>query len=155
MKNHLSAIAAALLLAGATSLAFAEDSFNAGSATDVLELAKGYGSASLFTLSDGTPQIVGRMGGRKYAVNFYGCTNSKACKSLHFTWSIDFKNAPMEDVNKWNRSKRFAKAYIDTDGDLALDMDVNVTYGVTRENLDDSFGYWELALNLFYKSFIK
>jgi Putative bacterial sensory transduction regulator len=155
MKRRLGAVAAALLFAGGTSLAFAQNKFDPGAATDVLELAKGFGSAVLSTSSDESPQIVARLNGRKYVINFYGCSKGKACQSLQFVWAIDLKNVSLDKVNEWNKAKRFAKAYIDSDGDLALDMDINLAHGVTRKNLDDSFDYWQVALKLFYKEFIE
>jgi Putative bacterial sensory transduction regulator len=148
-------VAAALLFAGGTTAAFAQDRFEAVTTADVLELAKGYGSASLSNLSDGSPQIAGRLSGRKYAINFYGCTSNKDCTSMQFTWGIDLKNVSLDKVNAWNRSKRFVRAYIDSDGDLALDMDINLAYGVTRKNLDDSFETWQIAVTRFYNEFVK
>ena len=49
-------------------------------------------------------------------------------------------------MNAWNRDRRFGKAYIDADGDIAIEMDVNLWGGVTPKNLDDTFDWWRIVL---------
>ena len=44
------------------------------------------------------------------------------------------------------RDKRFGNAYLDADLDAAIEYDVNLEYGVTRENLDAAFGVWSVLL---------
>lgn len=39
------------------------------------------------------------------------------------------------DMNRWNRQKRFAKAYIDDDGDPCLEADFSLEGGTTLENM--------------------
>jgi hypothetical protein len=39
------------------------------------------------------------------------------------------------DVNRWNRIKRFAKAYIDDEGDACLEADFSLEGGTTLENM--------------------
>ena len=137
-------------LAGGVSLAQAQAGFDAGSPAQVLELAKGYGSATLTVDSDGDPRIEGRMEGRQYTVIFYDCKGGKACASLQFAWAIERQGVSLERLNEWNRTKRFGKAFLDKDGDPRVEMDVNVAYGVTRKNLDDSFDYWRVVVTSFY-----
>jgi hypothetical protein len=61
----------------------------------------------------------------------------------------------MSDINTWNRTKRFGKAFLDKDGDPALEMTVNLDYGVSRENLDDSFNWWSKAVKSFLKDVLR
>ncbi len=55
----------------------------------------------------------------------------------------------MYRINNWNRTKRFGKAYLDNDGDPILVMTVNLDYGVTRDNLEDDFNWWTIAIKNF------
>jgi len=148
-------LVALLLAAGLTPLAQGQTLVDAGSPAAVLEIAKGYGSAELQSDGDGDPQIKGRLNGRMYSVLFYGCKKGKNCGSMQFHWGIDLKNVPMSKVNEWNKTKRFGKAYIDDEGDLNLEMDVNLRHGVTRSNLDDTFDFWRLTVTSFYDQFVK
>lgn len=148
-------LALALALAGTAFHASAQSGFDPGDPREVLELAKGYGSATLEPYGDGKVKIDGRMEGRRYGVYFYGCTANRQCNSLQFSWGIDKKGVPLSKINDWNRDKRFAKAYIDSEGDLMLEMDVNVAYGVTRKNLDDTFDWWRLVLKEFYATMME
>ena len=140
----------ALALAGAAAQAPAQTGFDPGDPREVLEIAKGYGSASLETYGEGKLKVDARMEGRRYGIYFYGCTSGRQCSSLQFSWGIDKKGVPLAKINEWNRDKRFVKAYLDSEGDLMLEMDVNVAYGLTRKNLDDTFDWWRLGLKEFY-----
>lgn len=41
----------------------------------------------------------------------------------------------MEHVNKWNQNRRYSRSYIDSDGDLFLKLDLDLTGGVTDKNI--------------------
>ena len=46
-------------------------------------------------------------------------------------------------INQWNKKKRYAKAYVDDDGDPFLEMDINLDEdGVGGENFQDSLDLW-------------
>lgn len=45
--------------------------------------------------------------------------------------------ATLQDVNTWNREKRFARAYLDTDGDPAIEAELDMAGGVTIGRLKD------------------
>ena len=53
------------------------------------------------------------------------------------------------------RDKKFGKAYLDQDGDPRLEMTVNLDYGVTQRNLDDTFDWWTKALARFKRDVLK
>lgn len=122
---------------------------DATSPEKILNLARGYGSATLETDSSNDPFITGRIDGIKYGIYFYGCTNNKDCDDIQFTatWSSD--RVSMSDINGWNSSKRYGKAYLDSDNDPALIMTVNLDYGVSYKNLDDSFMWWSRTVKSF------
>ncbi len=42
---------------------------------------------------------------------------------------------PLEALNDWNREYRFTRAYLDQDGDVVLEMDLNLSGGVSLTNV--------------------
>ncbi|HET20032.1 MAG TPA: YbjN domain-containing protein, partial [Chromatiales bacterium] len=105
---------------------------------DVLEIAKGFGLAELEKDKDGDPLISGRIQGVKYGIHFYGCVDNKSCSNIHMFAFFDGEGISFRHINDWNTETRFGKAYIDKDGDAAIEMNVNLGYGVSRKNLEDT-----------------
>ncbi|MRX49681.1 YbjN domain-containing protein [Paracoccus sp. S-4012] len=143
-------VRSALALALMVVPAFSQDLVDGSDPEAILAIAKGYGSADLQTDDAGDPQIIGRMDGQQYAVSFYGCEGGKDCTNLQFAavWVVDGA-VTAEAVDAWNEAKRFGKAYLDEDGDPWLEMDVNLAFGVTRQNLDDTFDWWKVVVDGF------
>lgn len=110
----------------------------------ILEIAKGFGSAELSNDKHGDPLIQGRMEEYKYQIIFYDCENGKNCTTIAFdaAWEIS-SEVDLEKVNDWNQNKRFGRAFLDVDGDPALDWDVNLKHGVEKANLEDTFKIWK------------
>jgi hypothetical protein len=107
-------------------------------------------SAKLGTDSDGDPKVTSKVDGVKYVVLFYGCTNGKDCKSLAFSASWEgTQGATLELLNTYNAEKRYGKAFIDKDGDLTLDMDVEIEHGMSKRNLKEAFVNWEASVRAF------
>jgi Putative bacterial sensory transduction regulator len=126
--------------------ATAQDLVAADNPAKILEIARGFGSAELEADSEGAPLIRARISGTRYSVFFFGCEDGKDCTSIQFwTYATAPKDA-LKAVNDWNRDRRFGKAYIDADGDVAIEMDVNLWGGVTPKNLDDTFDWWRIVL---------
>jgi hypothetical protein len=40
-------------------------------------------------------------------------------------------------VNEWNRTHRFSRAYIDNDGDPVIELDLDLTGGISKQRLVD------------------
>lgn len=107
--------------------------------------------ATLETDSDGDPKIASRVSDSTYSVYFFGCDDGKDCTSIQFgagyNLTIGMKAAT---INEWNRKKRFAKAYLDDEGDPFLEMDVNLDFeGVGDENFADTLDLWRLLVEDF------
>jgi hypothetical protein len=114
---------------------------------EILALARGHGNADIKAQKNGDPKIEGSVGGIQYAVYFMNCTDNKACEDINFyAGFLDLKPS-MDVINSWNRDKRFGKAYLDTDGDAVIEMDLNLEHGVSSDNLDAAFGIWELVVD--------
>ena len=80
-------------------------------------------------------------------VDVKGMGNS--CSALQFLGVWKIKNFSQEKINTWNTQKMYSKAYIDKDGDLILEMDVFMRYGMTKKNLEEVFDLWQTSLKHF------
>jgi hypothetical protein len=143
------------LMSAGSSPAFAEELVDATMPERIYEIARGFGSAELGKDSQGDPRIIGRVDGTKYGVYFYGCAKGRECDDIQFSAGWSGPKVSLEKINEWNRDKRFGKAYIDSDGDPRLEMEVNLDYGVSAKNLEDSFNWWSKALKEFKKIVIE
>lgn len=135
----LSSIAAGWLLAAGA--AHADDQLYSNADPDlVLDIAKGYGAATLDKDSDGNPMISGRLEGVKYTIYFYGCDKGANCRSIQFStgYTDAFTDAK---ANEWNVKYRWVKAY-EQDGSN-FRMDVDFKGGITRANVDANFETWD------------
>lgn len=83
------------------------------------------------------------------SVNFYSC-NDSGCRSIQyraiFRRSDRFTPA---FVNSWNYEKRFAKTYLDREGNLVLEWDVDLNGGVTLGFLRESVSTFQTVLTNF------
>ncbi|TIP52343.1 MAG: YbjN domain-containing protein, partial [Mesorhizobium sp.] len=138
MRTSLFILTAGLTLAGAVSLARAEDAeiLQTPDPATVLNIAKGFGSARMGKDDNGDPMIYGRVEGVKYVIYFYGCEDHENCKSLQFsTGYTDPLTA--DQANAWNAKYRWVKAY---SGDGSnFQMDISFAGGITRANLEEQF----------------
>jgi len=131
----------------------AQSLITAANPQTILDIARGYGSAELSTDSVNDPLITGRIDGTSYRVYFYGCSNGRNCKTIDFYAAWSSNRVSLRDVNEWNRTKRFTKAYLDSDDDPILEMSVNLDNGVSRGNLDYTFDWWKVTLKQFKEQF--
>ncbi len=140
------ALTAAALFASSAS---AEELIDGTDPAVILNVATGFGSASLSKDDLGDPLIEGRMNGLLYYVFFYGCKDGGACSAIQFSASFEDAEVEFYKINAWNSGKRFGTAFFDEDGDVGLQYDLNLAYGVSRGNLDDTFDYWRVVMGEF------
>lgn len=94
----------------------------------------------LTTDSGGDPLIKLQIEGLRCQIVFYGCKDGRASSIQFIAW---FAGAvPLEKMNEWNRRKRFGKAYLDSDGDPCINLDVDLDGGVRREYLQEILKRW-------------
>ncbi len=151
LRHHVRRIAASTLCALALAAPVAAQTIvDATDPATIMEFARGYGSALMERDDAGDPMIVGRIDGTRYAILFYGCQNAVNCTSIHLlaSWANpgDFTST---QINEWNLSRNFGRAYLDDEGDPVLDYVINLDGGVTARNLDDSFDWWRIILSDF------
>ena len=147
MKLNAILVGAALTLALPVS-AYAKD-LTAANVDEVLNAARGYGSATLTTQSNGDPQITGKTDGISYQIYFRNCTNNKNCEDLNFYLGFLDVKPTLEVINDWNLNKRFSRAYLDQDQDACVEMDLDMVKGVSAEYLDSQVGLWTLVVEQF------
>jgi hypothetical protein len=143
-----------ILTGGALALALSLSAFSqstiTGTNTDkILNIARGYGSATLVTQSNGDPQINGKIDGISYQIYFRNCTDNASCEDLNFYLGFLDLKPSLDAINTWNASKRFSRAYLDSVNDACVEMDIDMVKGVSSEYLDSQFGVWNMILNQF------
>lgn len=144
-----SIIAAGALTLGLAASAHAQTLITGADADEILNAARGYGSATMTTQSNGDPQITGKINGITYQVYFRNCTDNTNCEDLNFYLGfLDIKPS-LEEINDWNYNKRFSRAYLDQDKDACIEMDLDLVQGVTAEYLDSQFGLWNMVVEQF------
>lgn len=143
--RHIGVFAALVL---ATSAPVQAQSIDGAAIDEIVALAGNYGTVSLEAQANGQPRIAGEAGGITYQVFFLNC-DSGTCEDLNFYAGFAGVKPTMDSLNAWNRDKRFGRAYLDADLDAAIEYDINLEYGVNRENLNAAFGVWSLLLAQF------
>lgn len=87
--------------------------------------------------------------GLRTSVHFYAC-NDAGCQSIQYrTLFRRNERFTLAFVNAWNYEKRFAKAYLDRDGDLVLEWDVDLDGGVTVAYIAETVSTFQAMLNTF------
>jgi hypothetical protein len=65
---------------------------------------------------------------------FYFFSDGEAIQYYH-AWTG--QNVKAADLNAWNRGFRFSRAYIDSDGDPVLELDLDLAGGICEERIKD------------------
>lgn len=67
------------------------------------------------------------------------------------TWipGLSSNDVGYQFLNKFNNEVKFGRAYIDRDGDVAIQMDRNAAGGVSAENIESDFDVFLLLINKF------
>lgn len=139
-----------VMLALGSGAATAQSMVDGTSIDEIANIARGYGSVSVETASSGNPMISGKIDGVSYYVFFRNCSEAHTdCEDLNFYAGFLDNKQSLDAINAWNRDKRFGRAYLDRDLDAVIEYDVNLEYGISRQNLDSSFGVWSLLLRQF------
>ena len=64
-----------------------------------------------------------------------------------FTIKVDLSR-----VNRWNQEQRFSRTYLDKDGDPAIESDLDVSGGVTKETIERFIKRFRTTLSAYVKS---
>ena len=149
-------IARTVFAAGAAALFAATPAhaelINATSPATIKAIVESQGwPATIVAKSGDDPYIESNRNGLKFLVLFMNCTDNKNCKTLQYYMGFsDAKDVSLDRLNKWNKDKRFARAYKDDEGDPVLEMDVDLDFaGIPRENVGETFNTWASLMDSF------
>ena len=142
----------ALMTCALPGSAFAEAVRGQDPSTVVTALQAGGYKAILAKDSAGDPRIESSTAGATFHVNFYGCTKNTNCTTVTLYSGWNKKDISLQQVNEWNKARRFSRAYIDKVGDPALEFDIDLDDGGMSEALFiDNIEFWELQIGEFKK----
>lgn len=103
---------------------------------------------------EGNPQISGRLSRTDYVINFYECENGVFCNSIQFLAHTPApETATLESANTFNVAWRYARASL-VNGEVRLQMDVNLDAGVTADNFRDTLDIWRQLLAIFERELL-
>ena len=148
-------IAALAAAASACTLPAAAQIINARDPERVAEILRKEGfQAKVDPAKEGEdPIITSSAAGSTFGIYFYNCEAGKNCQSVQFYAGFKKPKMDLARINTWNREKRFGRAYIDGDGDAAIEMDVNIEPGgIPRELFVDTLDIWSQLVGEFRTS---
>lgn len=110
--------------------------------------------AELGADEEGNPQIAGRLSRSDYSINFYECENGLFCNSIQFIAQAPAPEAAtLSTTNTFNVAWRYARASL-VNGQVRLQMDVNLDAGVTADNLRDTLDIWRQLLAIYERELL-
>jgi hypothetical protein len=102
------------------------------------------GTARLERDSNGERYIAATVNNINFAVDVYNCEPD--CADLSFTASFEMDGLTIDQMNEWNSSRRFGKAYIRDDGDAVIQIAINTRHGISLETFRDDLVWWETVI---------
>ncbi len=105
-------------------------------------------AAKMGTDKVGDPMLSSGVNGSNFQVFFYNCKDHKNCATVQFRSGYSLKQrVSLEQINEFNRSQRFGRAYLDKVGDPILEMDVDLDDGGLSQALFiDNVEFWGSVL---------
>ena len=89
------------------------------------------------------PMVESYAGSTRFYVNFYECAQSRTCQNIQFRTGYATKGRVMlAQINDWSSRWRFGRMYLDPQGDVILDMDVDARRGLTSPAVDAQVERW-------------
>ncbi|WP_376873786.1 YbjN domain-containing protein [Albirhodobacter sp. R86504] len=103
--------------------------------------------AQLTTDEYGDPKILSAAAGSNFAVYFYGCEDGQSCTSIQFSSGFDTDDGrDLSVANEWNENNRYGKAYLDSERDPFLEMDMSMTGGISADLFAENLRIWDIVL---------
>jgi hypothetical protein len=97
----------------------------------------------------GDPLITGRISNTNYLVQFYECESGSFCNSIQLIATAPAPPAVTAEIaNAFNARWRYVRATL-LDGQVRLQMDVNLDAGVTADNFEDTLDIWKQLIKTF------
>jgi len=111
------------------------------SADEVAEVLRGKGhTIEIAKDKDGDPLLKAVDGQTRYSVYFYNRNGQSRFDAIQF--GFGFAGIAPARIAQWNKSKRFGRAYLEEDGKVWVEMDMETTRGITTEALEENLDRW-------------
>lgn len=107
--------------------------------------------ADLEVDAEGDPLIRSSVGGTRFSLVFYGCSDAhNGCEIVLFKagWELK-KKVGIDVINQWNATRLFGRAYLDDVMDPWIELVLNLRGGVTRRQFESTFEWWENSVGEF------
>lgn len=89
------------------------------------------------------PMVESYAGSTRFYVNFYECAQSRTCQNIQFRTGYATKGrVTLAQINDWSARWRFGRMYLDPQGDVILDMDVDARRGLAPDAVDAQVERW-------------
>lgn len=148
------ALAAAVSVIGSAASAASAENIVASDSQVLLSYFFDQGIPAKLTVDDyGDPKIDARYFGTNFKIYYYGCTGGENCRSIQFFsgYRTDGKIS-LEQINSWNTTERYARAYLSENLSARIEYDVQLgSTGMTEEDFDSVFSLWTQSLENFEK----
>jgi len=95
--------------------------------------------------------VLGRLGTTPFQAFLAGCRpDGGGCTEIElYAGFSNTQRIPLERINGWNARTRFARAFLDEDGDPALQLDIALVGGVSPDGLKATLETWGSALETY------
>lgn len=141
------ACAFALAAVGASASPLPDGGVTAGEVAAVLK-ARGL-PATIGKDKQGDPMVSSKIGAVNFQVYFYTCRGSR-CAAIQFSKGYNLESGiSCEQVDTWNRKKRYGKVHRDSESDPYIQMDIDVERGSTTESIANNLETWIVVLEQF------
>lgn len=149
--------AAALVLSALAPSTATAGMIAAKNPASVSALLKSKGYRAQIEKDDSGTRIRSADSGRNFTIFFMSCDDKEQnCTTIQFYAGFsDLKNIELSKINEWNKTRRFARAYIDNEGDPVIEMDVDLDFnGIPEENFMANVDIFTDSLST-YATFLK
>lgn len=129
MKFRAIAVAAVLVTAGIAQPAMAQVTAKDPASIESAMKAAGY-PVTMSKDKGGDPIIKSQAEGLSFGIAFYGCKENANCTNVSlFTAFAAAKKPTWQQINEWNRQRRFGRVYTDEEGDPVIQLEVDLDDG--------------------------
>ena len=130
--NRLALLSGAILMLSAAAPAMAQSISAKNPEAMRSALAAAGHAVELKKDSDGDPLISVEIKGLRFSIAFFGCEIHVGCTTvaLYKAFRSD-KKLTADQLNRFNGSTRFARAYLDGEGDPTIQLDMLLVEGIS------------------------
>jgi hypothetical protein len=127
-------------------LAFAESTLtDKYSDAELIQIINDDGYSAVTKLKDGVIKV--KIDGSAYLIF------NHSDGALHALYGVGDAKISYEDINEWNRTKRFSRAYLDSDKNPILESDLLANGGLTKKHVTEFIKVFVGSVK-FFKEFL-